>query len=76
MIRKYLPLGLALAVLGIAGIAPAQAQRPYRGDPPGGRQLYLYGPGGMAPPVAPYPNPTPRTGTQENNQEHGLGYPY
>jgi hypothetical protein len=74
MIRTCLPLGVALAALGLAGLAPAQAQQPYRAYPPNG-QLYLYDPGGMAAPATPYPNPIPRTGTQENNAVHGLGYP-
>jgi hypothetical protein len=71
--RKYLPIGLALAALAGTGIAPASARIVHRpAYHHAVRKLYNYDPGyRYAPDPAPgvYPNPIPVTGTEANRAE-------
>lgn len=53
MMTKYLAPVAALALLTMASSVPAWAQRAYRADPPAGRNLYLYAPGGGIPSAQP-----------------------
>jgi hypothetical protein len=76
--RKYLIAALALGVITATGSIPASAQRSDRfGRPaPYSSQRYMYGDPERGPSSQGeyFANPEPHTGTQYNNEEHGLGY--
>jgi hypothetical protein len=79
---KYLAAAVALAALGLTGVVPAMAQRTIEG--PQSAPAYMYDPGvptfGAIPPTdvfvgqGDFARQIPYTGTQANDQWHGLGY--
>jgi hypothetical protein len=84
--RKYLPAALAFVAFVALGTVPALAWSTYQADPPvRSSRLYNYVPENMydsatpwfqaGPRVGGY-DPTPYTGTQQDDREKGLGYPY
>jgi hypothetical protein len=76
MLRKYLPVALALAAFVAAGTAPALARTRHHSP----AHLYMYAPTGAAPLLAPtpdlqvYPNPIQRTGSVANFEDLRPGY--
>lgn len=78
MLRKYLPVALALAACVAGGTAPALART--RHQPPAHPRLYMYAPSRAVPLLAPapdlqvYPNPIQRTGSAANAEDLRPGY--
>lgn len=74
--RKYLSAALAIAAVAVIGTAPALAASKHTHH---SRQMYMYAPGEVDPPVAPsvsdYPNPIGHTGAIDNNEALGNAYP-
>jgi len=75
-VRKYLPIALAVAALATVGAAPASARTVHHPVTRYSDPLSMYAPNGwgseaapVSPDYSPYPNPIPRTGTQENRSE-------